>query len=254
MATTNKIALVTGGSRGLGKNMALSLANKGIDVVLTYLSKKDEAEAAVKTIEQSGRKAWALPLDSGDIQRFDPFVKEFSAVLKDHFNADRFDFLINNAGIGHYALFENNTEEAFDRIMNINLKGVFFLTQKLLPLINDGGRIINLSSGLARFTIPGNSVYAAMKGAIETLTRYLAVELGPRRIAVNTLAPGAIETDFNGGAVRDNPQYNKMVADSTALGRVGLPDDIGGVAAFLCTDEARWINAQRLEVSGGQKI
>ena len=239
MATTNKIALVTGGSRGLGKNMALSLANKGIDVVLTYLSKKDEAEAAVKTIEQSGRKAWALPLDSGDIQRFDPFVKEFSAVLKDHFNADRFDFLINNAGIGHYALFENNTEEAFDRIMNINLKGVFFLTQKLLPLINDGGRIINLSSGLARFTIPGSSVYAAMKGAIETLTRYLAVELGPRRIAVNTLAPGAIETDFNGGAVRDNPQYNKMVADSTSLCLVGLPDDIGGVAAFLCTDDSR---------------
>ena len=189
---TNKIALVTGGSRGLGKNMALSLAGKGIDVIITYLSKKDEAQAVVKTIEQGGRKAWALPLDSGDIQRFDPFIKEFSAVLKDHFNADRFDFLINNAGIGLNAAFEKTTEEAFDRIMNINLKGVFFLTQKLLPLINDGGRIINLSSGLARFTIPGNSVYAAMKGAIETLTRYLAVELGPRRIAVNTLAPGAI--------------------------------------------------------------
>jgi NAD(P)-dependent dehydrogenase (short-subunit alcohol dehydrogenase family) len=254
MATNNRIALVTGGSRGLGKNMALSLAGKGIGVVLTYLSKKDEAQAVVQTIEQGGGKAYALQLDTGDIRRFDVFFREFTAVLKDHFNADRFDFLINNAGIGHYALFENNTEEAFDRVMNINFKAVFFLTQQALPLMNDGGRIINLSSGLARFTIPGNSLYAALKGAIETLTRYLAVELGPRRITVNTLAPGAIETDFNGGAVRDNPQYNKMVADSTALGRVGLPDDIGGVAAFLCSDEARWINAQRLEVSGGQKI
>jgi NAD(P)-dependent dehydrogenase (short-subunit alcohol dehydrogenase family) len=254
MATTNKIALVTGGSRGLGKNMALSLAKNGIDVVLTYHSKKEEGLEVVKEIEQLGGKAFALSLDTGSVKSFDSFINQLVAVLKDHFENDHIDFLINNAGIGLNSPFAETTEEAFDEQMNIHFKGVYFLTQKMLPLINNGGRIINLSSGLARFTIPGNSAYAAMKGAIEVLTKYMAKELGSRGITVNTLAPGAIETDFGGGAVRDNPQYNKMVAGSTALGRAGKPDDIGGVVAFLCSEEARWVNGQRLEVSGGANL
>jgi NAD(P)-dependent dehydrogenase (short-subunit alcohol dehydrogenase family) len=247
----NKIALVTGGSRGLGKNMALSLATKGIDVVITYNSKKDEALAVVTEIEKAGRKAAALQLNTGDVKSFDAFLKAFTAILQDHFNSDHFDFLINNAGIGIHAPFSETTEEDFDTLMNIHFKGVYFLTQKALPLLNNGGRIINLSTGLARFSFPGYAAYAAMKGAIETLTKYMAKELGSRGIAVNVVAPGAIETDFGGGAVRDNEQLNGQLAGLTALGRVGLPDDIGGVVAFLCTEDAKWINAQRIEVSGG---
>lgn len=255
METNNsKIALITGGSRGLGKNMAVAIAKKGIDVILTYNSKKDEALAVVAQIEALGQKAAALQLNTGEIKSFDGFFKDFGVVLKDKFGAARFDFLVNNAGIGTHEPFATTTEEQFDLLMNIHFKGVFFLTQKALNLINDGGRIINLSSGLARFSIPGVSAYGSMKGAVETLTRYLAKELGPRGIAANVVAPGAIETDFSGGLVRDNPQYNKMVAGATALGRAGLPDDIGGVVAFLCTEEARWINAQRIEVSGGMNI
>ena len=254
MTTKSKIALVTGGSRGLGKNMALSLAQKGIDVVLTYNSKKDEALAVAAEIESMGQKAAVLQLNTGNIKSFDAFIQELNAVLNDSFGTTRFDFLINNAGIGINAPFAQTTEEQFDELMNIHFKGVFFLTQKALPLINDGGRIINLSTGLARFSSPGYAAYASMKGAIETLTRYLAKELGPRGIAVNVVAPGAIETDFGGGVIRDNAQYNKNVASVTALGRVGKPDDIGGVVAFLCTEEARWINAQRIEVSGGMNL
>jgi NAD(P)-dependent dehydrogenase (short-subunit alcohol dehydrogenase family) len=254
MANNNKIALVTGGSRGLGKNMALSLAEKGINVILTYNSKKDEALAVVAEIEKAGQKAAALQLNTADIKSFDAFFTSVSAVLKDTFNTDHFDFLINNAGVGINASFAETTEEQFDTLVNIHFKGVFFLTQKALPLINDGGRIINLSSGLARFSMPGYSAYAAMKGAIETLTRYQAKELGARGIAVNVIAPGAIETDFGGGVVRDNKQINDHVASITALGRVGQPDDIGGVAAFLCTEDARWVNAQRIEVSGGMNL
>jgi NAD(P)-dependent dehydrogenase (short-subunit alcohol dehydrogenase family) len=254
MATNNKIALVTGGSRGLGKSMALSLAKKGINVVLTYNSKKDEAEAVVAEIEELGQKAATLQLNTGDIKSFDAFFSQLKAVLKETFETDHFDFLINNAGTGFHALFAETNEEDFDQLMNIHFKGVFFITQKALPLINDGGRIINISSGLARFSFPGSGAYAAMKGAIEVLTRYMAKELGSRGIAANVVAPGAIETDFSGGLVRDNENINKQIAGVTALGRVGLPDDIGGVVAFLCTEDARWINAQRIEVSGGMNI
>lgn len=252
--SNNKIALVTGGSRGLGKNMALSLAQKGIDVILTYNSKAEEAQAVVAQIEQHGQRAVALQLNTGDVATFDAFLRQFAGVLTDTFGTDRFDFLINNAGTAAYAPFATTTEDQFDEMLTIHFKGVYFLTQKSLPLLRDGGRIINISSGLARFSGPGYSAYASMKGAIEVFTRYLAKELGERGIAANVLAPGAIETDFGGGMVRDNPQVNKHLADSTALGRVGLPDDIGGVVAFLCTDEARWINAQRIEVSGGQNL
>lgn len=254
MSTQSKIALVTGGSRGLGKNMALQLAQKGIDVILTYNSKKEEALAVVKEIETYGRRAAALQLNTGDVQRLDVFFEEMKKVLKTTFDTDHFNFLINNAGIGIHASLAETTEEQFDTLMNIHFKGVFFLTQKALPFLQDGGRIVNLSTGLARFSLPGYGAYAAMKGAIETLTKYQAKEFGARGIAVNVIAPGAIETDFGGGAVRDNAQLNQYVAGVTALGRVGLPDDIGGVVAFLCTEEARWINAQRIEVSGGMNL
>ena len=254
MAANKKIALVTGGSRGLGKNMALRLAQKGIDVILTYHSKEEEALEVVSAIETLGCKATALQLNTGDVKSFDAFFTHLKAALNNTFDADRFDFLINNAGIGIYAPFAETTEDQFDQLLNIHFKGVYFLTQKALPYLNDGGSIINLSTGLSRFSMPNYSAYASMKGAIETLTKYLAKELGDRRIAVNVIAPGAIETDFGGGMVRDNAQINSHIASITALGRVGLPDDIGGVVAFLCTDEARWINAQRIEISGGQMI
>lgn len=254
MDTKNKIALVTGGSRGLGRNMALSIAKKGIDVILTYHSNETEAKKVVAEIEALGQKAVALQLNTGDTKSFDAFFEKISAVLSETFHTNHFDFLINNAGIGLHVSIAENTEEQFDEIMNIHFKGVFFLTQKSLSLLNDGGRIINISSGLARFSIEGSAAYASMKGAIETFTKYLAKELGPRGIAANIVAPGAIETDFSGGMVRDNADVNKFIASVTALGRVGLPDDIGGVIAFLCTDDARWINAQRIEVSGGMNI
>jgi len=251
---TNKIALVTGGSRGLGKNMALSIAKKGFDVILTYNNKKEDALAVVAEIELSGQKAKALQLNAGNIKSFDVFFKEVKAVLKDTFNTERFDFLINNAGTSLHAPFAETTEEQFDTALNIHYKGVFFLTQKALSLMNDGGRIINISSGLARFSYPGSSAYGSMKSAIETLTRYLAKELGARGIAANVVAPGAIETDFSDGLVRDNKEVNAQIASITALGRVGLPDDIGGIVAFLCTEDARWINGQRIEASGGVNL
>lgn len=251
MSTNNKIALVTGGSRGLGKDMALSIAKKGLGVIITYNSKKDEAEAVVAEIGRLGGKAAALQLNTGDIRAFGPFFDELKTVLVNTFNTDHFDFLVNNAGIGNDAPFATTAEEQFDLLMNIHFKGVFFLTQQALPLLNDGGGIINISTGLTRFTSPGKVAYASMKGGVEVLTKYLAKELGSRGINVNTIAPGAIETDFGGGVVRDNPQVNAHVANITALGRVGRPDDIGGVVAFLCTDDAKWITAQRIEVSGG---
>jgi NAD(P)-dependent dehydrogenase (short-subunit alcohol dehydrogenase family) len=247
----NKIAIVTGGSRGLGKNAALQLAAKGVDIILTYHSKQAEADATVEQIKTSGRKAVALQLDVGDSKSFSAFAQAVKAALQKTWQRDRFDFLVNNAGIGTHATFAETTEEQFDQLVNIQFKGVFFLTQKLLPLINDGGRIVNISSGLTRFALPGYAAYASMKGAIETLTKYQAKELGARGIAVNVVAPGAIETDFGGGAVRDNQQLNAFIASQTALGRVGLPDDIGGVIASLLSDDNRWINAQRIEASGG---
>ena len=249
-----KIALVTGGSRGLGKNMALSLAKKGLDVVLTYHSKKDEALAVVAEIESLGGKAAVLQLNAGVVKDFDAFFEGLTSVLNDTFGVGKIDFLVNNAGIGIHAGFAETTEEQFDELMNLHLKGAFFLTQKALAVLNDGGGIVNISSGLARFSNPGYAAYAAMKGGIEVLSRYQAKELGSRGIRVNVVAPGAIETDFGGGMVRDNSEVNKHIAAVTALGRVGLPDDIGGVVAFLCTEDAKWINAQRIEVSGGMNL
>jgi len=240
-----RIALVTGGSRGLGANTAIALARLGEDSIITYRSNKAEADKVVGELEALGRKAVALQLDAGNVGSFDAFVDEIRAALRDTWGRDRFDHLVNNGGTGLRRPFVEMTEEAFDEVMNIHLKGVYFLTQKLLPLLNDGGRIINISSGLARFTAPGTSAYASMKGAIEVLTRYLAAELGPRRITVNTVAPGAIATDFNGGLVRDNPQYNQAVASITALGRPGVPDDIGPMIASLLQDANRWVNGQR---------
>jgi len=254
MATEQKIALITGGSRGLGKDMALNLAKKGIDVLLTYNSQQHEAQAVVTEIEQLGQRAAALQLNTSDVSSFDAFFEQVKPTLTQTFQAEQFNFLINNAGTALHAPFAETTEAQFDQVMNIHLKGVFFLTQKALPLISDGGRVINISSGLARFSMPGSSAYGSMKGAVETLTRYLAKELGPRGITANVVAPGAIATDFGGGVVRDNAELNKQVASITALGRVGLAEDIGGVVAFLCTDEARWINGQRIEVSGGMNL
>jgi NAD(P)-dependent dehydrogenase (short-subunit alcohol dehydrogenase family) len=246
-----KIAIITGGSRGLGKSMSLRLAEKGHDIILTYNSKKAEADAVVAQIEKMNRKAVALQLNAADHKSFKAFAENVKNALKDIWQRNDFDFLVNNAGIGIHATFMETTEEQFDQLMNIHLKGTFFLTQELLPLMKDGGRIVNLSSGLARFSLPGYAAYAAMKGGIEVLTRYMAKELGPRRITVNVVAPGAIETDFGGGAVRDNKQINDFIASQTALGRVGLPDDIGGAVASLLSDDSRWINGQRVEVSGG---
>ncbi len=249
-----KIALVTGGSRGLGKNMALALAKKGNDVIITYNSGKLEAEQVIVEIEKTGQKAAALQLNVGEVKTFDSFAADLTEVLETKWNQSNFDFLVNNAGIGINTPFESTTEDQFDLLTDIHFKGVYFLVQKLLPFIASQGRIINVSTGLTRFALPGYSAYAAMKGAIEVLTKYLAKELGARGITVNAVAPGAIETDFGGGVVRDNEQVNAFVASSTALGRVGLPDDIGGVIAFLCSEEARWVNAQRIEVSGGMFI
>lgn len=253
MADT-KIVLVTGGSRGLGKNMALSLAKKGLDVILTYNSKKEEADAVVSEIEALGQKALALQLNVGESKSFDTFFETLKAEAKNTFGTEKIDYLVNNAGIGIYNSFEETTEEQFDTLLNIHFKGGFFLTQKALSIMNDGGGIVNISTGLARFALPGYAAYAAMKGAMETLTRYQAKELGARGIRSNSVAPGAIETDFGGGLVRDNAEVNKHIASTIALGRVGLPDDIGGVVAFLCSDDAKWVNAQRIEVSGGTLI
>lgn len=250
-STKNKIALVTGGSRGLGKDMALQLATKGFDVVITYHSKKDEADRVVNEIKAQSRKAYALPLDVALTQTFDSFVNNLASALKTRFGAEKIDALVNNAGTGLYTPFTDTTPEQFDSMMNIHLKAPYFLTQKLLTLINDEGAVVNISSGLARFSFPGYSAYGTMKGAVETLTKYQAKEFGERKIRVNVVAPGAIETDFGGGVVRDDKEMNTMISSLTALGRVGLADDVGGVVAFLCSDEAKWVNAQRIEVAGG---
>lgn len=252
MAT--KIGLITGGSRGLGKNTALAMARQGIDVVLTYQSKQDLAQETVNEIVALGRKAVALQLDVAKVSSFDAFTNTLKQALQTEWQTGKFDFLINNAGTGITAPFAETTEQIFDDMVNIHLKSTFFVTQKLLPLITDGGRIINISSGLARFTLPGYSAYAAMKGGIEVLTRYMAKELGARRIAVNTVAPGAIETDFGQGLVRDNKDVNAFIASQTALGRVGVPDDIGPMITSLLSEDNRWVNAQRIEASGGMLI
>ncbi|WP_101674468.1 SDR family NAD(P)-dependent oxidoreductase [Alloalcanivorax mobilis] len=251
MSEHTPIALITGGSRGLGRNAALKLADAGTDVIVTYRGNRDDARQVVADIESKGRKAVALQLDVSDSGSFPAFADQVRGALQDTWQRARFDYLVNNAGIGIHASFADTSEQQFDELMNIQLKGPFFLTQALLPLIADGGRILNVSTGLARFALPGFAAYATMKGGIEVLTRYLAKELGPRGIAVNVIAPGAIETDFGGGAVRDNQDMNAFIASQTALGRVGLPDDIGGVIASLLAPENGWINAQRIEASGG---
>ncbi|MCD8539740.1 MAG: SDR family oxidoreductase [Leadbetterella sp.] len=234
--------------------MALALARKGINVVLTYHSAKEEADKVVEEIQSLGQKAVAFQLDTRKVGSLDAFLTEVTTHLQKKTGSPNFDFLVNNAGTSLYAPVQEVTEEQLDDTFNIHYKGVFFLTQKALPFLNDGGGIINISSGLARFALPNYSVYASMKGAIEVYTLYLAKELGTRKIRANVIAPGAVETDFGGGVVRDVKDLNDYIAGITALGRVGLPDDIGGVVAFLCTDDARWINAQRIEVSGGQAI
>ncbi|WP_194207479.1 SDR family NAD(P)-dependent oxidoreductase [Superficieibacter sp. 1612_C1] len=249
-----RIALVTGGSRGLGKNAALKLAERGVAIILTYHKNPNAAQDVVREIEQKGGKAVALALDVGDTAGFGDFIAEVHQRLNDLWQRHNFDYLINNAGIGLHASFADTTEAQFDELMNIHFKGPFFLTQGLLPLLADGGRILNVSTGLARFTLPGHSAYAAMKGAMEVLTRYQARELGARGITVNSIAPGATETDFSGGAVRDNAQLNQFVSSQTALGRAGLPEDIGNAIAVLLSDELHWMTAQRVEVSGGMLL
>lgn len=249
-----KIALVTGASRGLGRNTALSIARHGGDVILTYQSRREEALAVVAEIRASGRQAVALQLDIGEVAAFAPFAEQLRKALRETWQRESFDHLVNNAGHGDMASIAETSEAQFDKLVDVHFKGVFFLTQALLPLIADGGRIVNLSSGLTRVAFPGFSAYAAVKGAVEVFTVYLAKELGSRGVAVNAVAPGAIETDFLGGAVRDVPDLNKTFADMTALGRVGVPDDIGPMIANLLSADNRWINAQRIEVSGGQSI
>lgn len=250
---TDRIAIITGGSRGLGRNTAINLARRGVDILFTWRANQQEAESLAGEVEAMGRKVGKFQLDTGDISTFDAFVADVRTTLQ-NWGRDRFDYLVNNAGNSQHINIDRVTEADFDSVVNVHFKGVFFLTQKLLPLMNDGGRIVNISSGLTRVSLPGSSVYGAAKGAVEVLTRYLAKELGPRGITANVVAPGAIQTDFSGGIVRDNPQVNKMVADMTALGRAGVPDDIGPMIASLLSDENRWVNGQRIEVSGGMAL
>lgn len=249
----SKVAIITGGSRGLGRNTALNLARRGVNVLFTYRANQKEADSLIREVEAMEGKAAGFRLDTGDIHAFDGFVTDVRKTLRG-WGRDRFDYLVNNAGGSLHANFDQTTEAQFDEIINVHFKGVYFLTQKLLPLIKDGGRIVNISSGLARVALPGTSAYGATKGAVEVLTRYLAKELGPRGITANVVAPGAIQTDFSGGMVRDNPEINKRVAEMTALGRAGVPDDIGPMIAALLAEENRWVNGQRIEVSGGMAL
>lgn len=253
MDNQTKTAVITGGSRGIGRNTVLSLAQRGVDVIFTYRTRQDEAENVVAEMQALGRQSAAFPLETGAIKAFDGFTEEVRKTLHS-WGRERFNYLVNNSGISSHVSIEETTEEQFDDVINVHLKGVFFLTQKLLPLLADGGRIVNISSGLTRVAFPGSSVYAAAKGAVEVLTRYLAKELGSRGITANVVAPGAIQTDFSGGIVRDNPTVNKMVADITALGRAGVAEDVGPMIAALLSDENRWVNGQRIEVSGGMAL
>ncbi|MBT2622207.1 MULTISPECIES: SDR family NAD(P)-dependent oxidoreductase [Chryseobacterium] len=254
MNPKTKIALVTGGSRGIGRNSALRIAEKGLDVIITYKTSKEEADTVVNEIKALGRKAVAYQLDTKDIKSFDAFVQNVTNHLQENMGSTNIDYLINNAGTALYSPISETTEEQLDDIVDIHFKGVFFLSQKFLPFINEGGGIINISSGLARVALPGSSVYGSMKAGVEMLTKYMAKELGPKKIKANVVAPGAIETDFGGGRTRDNKEVNTLVSNITALGRAGLPEDVGGVVAFLCTDDAGWITGQRIEVSGGMAL
>lgn len=254
MSSTTKIAVVTGGSRGLGKDMAISIARKGLDVILTYRTHEAEAAATVQQIEQLGQKAKAIQLDMADFSSLDQFVQQLKNALQQGWQKESFDFLINNAGMGATVPFEQVTEDLFTNFLNVHFKSVYFLTQKCVPMLNSGGRIINISTGTTRFSNPGYSVYASMKGAVEVFTKYLAKELGAKGIGANIVAPGPVETDFNNAAIRNNPQLKGILSTLSPLGRVGNADDIGSVVAFLCTDDAKWINGQRIEVSGGINV
>lgn len=254
MKTRTKIALITGASRGIGRNAALKIAQKGLDVIITYKSNKEDAETLVKQIQIMGRHAIAFQLDTKDFKSFDTFVKDVTSYLQKHTGSPTLDYLINNAGTALNSLIPDTTEEQIDDIVDIHFKGVFFLSQKFFPYLNNGGGIINISSGLARIALPGSSVYGSIKAAVEMLTKYMAKELGDRKIKANVIAPGAVETDFGGGRIRDDKELNKLIASRVTLGRVGLPNDIGGVIAFLCTDDAGWINGQRIEVAGGMSL
>lgn len=254
MNQQSKIALVTGGSRGLGREAALRLADRGLDVIITYNNAADRAKEVVVLIEAKGQKAAALQLNTGMLDSFPVFVDQLKELLDKHFNTNHFDYLINNAGQGGYKPIGEVTEAFFDDLLNVHFKGVYFLTQALIPLLNEGGGIVNISSGLTRVSVPGSSVYGSLKGAVETFTRYLAKELGSKGIRANVVAPGAIMTDFGGGHLRGNAALQKMVADVTALGRTGVAEDIGGVVAMLCTEDSRWINGQRIEASGGMQV
>jgi NAD(P)-dependent dehydrogenase (short-subunit alcohol dehydrogenase family) len=250
-----KIALVTGGGRGLGKDMALNIAKKGIDVVLTYNNNKNAADEVVKEIQALGQKATTLKLNVADVSSFDDFILGLQSSLKSEFNDKKIDFLINNGGFAvHTPSFAETTEEQFDQLLNVHFKGVFFFTQKILPILNDGGGIVNISTGLTRVTFVGRETYATMKSAVETLTKYLAKELGSKNIRVNVVAPGAIATDFGGGNTRDNPQVQNYLKSITAIPRIGQADDIGSIIAFLCTEDAKWITGQRIEASGGMSL
>ncbi|MBN8468005.1 SDR family oxidoreductase [Corallococcus exiguus] len=251
MADTKRIALITGGSRGLGRNSALKLARAGVGVVLTFHSRQEEAEAVVAEIQRAGQKAVALQLDTSKPAGFEDFAAHLKEALRQEWDRTTFDFLVNNAGTEHWSPVGQTEEAAIDAMFGIHFKGVYLLTKQLLPLLENGGRVINFSTGLARFTFPGYAAYASMKAAVEAFTRYLAKELGPRRISCNTVAPGPVDTDFTKGAFEHNPGLRGMLSEQTALGRVGVPDDIGGVVAFLCSEDARWITGQRLEASGG---
>lgn len=251
---SQKIALITGGSRGLGRNAALHLAQQGVGVIITYLVQSDAADAVVNEIQATGAKAVALQLNAERSSEFTKFTASMSETLQSVWGRSTFDFLVNNAGTGIFKSFEETSEDEFDLMMNVHLKGVYFLTQQMLPILADGGKILNVSSGLTRFSMPGYAAYATMKGAVEVMTSYLAKELGHRGISVNVIAPGAIETDFGGGAVRDNKELNQFIAQNTAMGRVGLPDDIGSAISSLLIGDNHWMTAQRIEVSGGQNI
>jgi NAD(P)-dependent dehydrogenase (short-subunit alcohol dehydrogenase family) len=253
-AESRKIAIVTGGSRGIGRNTVVSVAKRQVDSIFTFNTHRENAEAVIAEAKAAGAKAVALQLDAGNIASFDAFVAGVENALSQLGQA-RFDFLVNNAGNNHRNMpFEKATEEEFDGVCNVHFKGVFFLTQKLLPLMNDGGRIINVSTARTRVASTGGAVYASMKGAVEVLSRVMALELGPRRITVNVVAPGPVATDFSGGIVRDNPAVNKRIAEHTALGRAGLPEDLGPMIALLLSEENGWVNAQRIEVAGGVAI
>jgi NAD(P)-dependent dehydrogenase (short-subunit alcohol dehydrogenase family) len=246
--STSKIALITGGGRGIGQNIAVSLAQKGNDIIITYVNNKASAEETIAAIHALGREAVALPLNTTDVKSFEAFAVQLSNALNTTFGRTHFDFLVNNAGTSYTAPIEATTESKFDEMMNIHLKGVYFLTQKMLPLLQDGGKIVNISSAVSRISYPGVSAYGIMKGGLDVYTRYLAAELGSRGITANVVAPGAI---FGGSAMEDSPEMRKFVEGITALGRVGLPDDVGGVVSFLCSDDAKWVNGQRIEVTGG---